>query len=141
MRNWLTYSMENFFENYYSPFANYQYHGFVERSECIKRCTNPLGGLLPVSRLDNLARSLRNESRWSNLCSDHKYQVDYDFESCSFFLDAEFDWQTRVWKSREHEVDKKLWQKTSKNLTTFPRMPVMSELLTQSRVLHEHFNR
>lgn len=115
--------IEDFFDNYFSPFISYKYHGYSERSDCIAKCKNPLGGLLPVSRLEQLEDLFRNESHWKNLCYfKHPDNKSYN-ESCSFFVDAEFNWQARMWQSNGLEIDEHIWQT---DLQTFPRMPVMS---------------
>ena len=101
--------MEDFFENYYSPFVTYKYHGLSERSDCTERCTALLGGLLPFSRLESLANLVRNESRWIDLCFNDPNNRAHTFESCKFFADAEFDWQARVWRSQGIKLDENVW--------------------------------
>ena len=125
--------IKDFFDNYYSPFIGYKYHGYSGHSDCIEKCENyPLpGGLLPVSRLEQLESVVRNDSQmaifpiWRSLCyGTNPNARSLNNASCSFFVDAEFNWQDRMWQSKGLEIGDHMWHREVDN---YPGMPVMSE--------------
>ena len=122
--------MENLIKNYFALFVEFKYHGVMYKQQCVEKCSSLLSGLPTVSQLDRFSQMVADKEDWIELCDPTRtFQEQRGTRkkgSCSIFLDANYDWNSRTWRSKYVTIDDSFWLRKNNQTKIVPAMPIMS---------------
>ena len=125
--------MEDLVNNYFKFFVEFKYHGVMYKQQCVEKCSSLLSGLPTVSQLDRFSQMVADKEDWIELCDPTRtFQEQRGTRkkgSCSIFLDANYDWESRTWQSKCETIDDSFWLRKNNQTRIFPAMPIMRQFL------------
>ena len=99
------------------------------KQQCVEKCSSLLSGLPSVSQLDRFSQMVANKKDWTELCDPTRTVLEQRGTrkkgSCSIFLDANYDWESRTWQSKCETIDDSFWLRKNNQTRIVPAMPIM----------------